>query len=105
MTSPSAGGKRHILADREMSLFELGTALRAALPEAAARVPRFEMPNWIVRLIGLFDPQIGSNTAELGHVRRVDGNSGRLLLARPTIPAPDAAVATARSLVARRLVA
>jgi len=105
MTTPGAGGKRHILADREMSLFEVGAALRAALPEIAARVPRFEMPNWIVRLIGLFDPQIGSNTAELGHVRRVDGNSGRLLLARPTIPGPDAAVATARSLVAQRLVA
>lgn len=105
MTAPTAGGKRHILADREMSLFELASALRAALPQVAARAPRFELPNWVVRLIGLFDPQIGSNTAELGHVKRVDGNSGRLLLARPTIPGPDAAVATARSLIAQRLVA
>lgn len=105
MIAPEAGGKRHILSDREMTIFELATALRAALPQATARAPRFELPNWVVRLMGLFDPQIGSNTAELGHVRRVDGNSGRLLLARPTIPGPDAAVATAQSLIAQRLVA
>jgi nucleoside-diphosphate-sugar epimerase len=103
--SIEAGGKRHILSDREMSIFELATALRAALPKASSRAPRFELPNWVVRLMGLFDPQIASNTAELGHVRRVDGNSGRLLLARPTIPGPDAAVATAQSLIAQRLVA
>ena len=105
MTAPDAGGKRHILSDREMTLFELATALRTALPQASSRAPRFELPNWVVRLMGLFDPQIGSNTAELGHIRRVDGNSGRLLLARPTIPGPDAAVATAQSLIAQRLVA
>lgn len=105
MTTPEAGGKRHILSDREMSMFEIATALRAALPQAASRAPRFELPNWVVRLMGLFDPQIASNTAELGHVRRVDGSSGRLLLARPTIPGPDAAVATAQSLIAQRLIA
>ena len=105
MTAAEAGGKRHILSDREMTIFELARALRTALPQASARAPRFELPNWVVRLMGLFDPQIGSNTAELGHVRRVDGNSGRLLLARPTISGPDAAVATAQSLIAQCLVA
>lgn len=105
MTAPDAGGKRHILAERQMTILEMGAALRAALPEDARRAPRFELPDWAVRLAGLFDPQIGSNSHELGHVRLVDGSSGRHLIGRPMIPGPDAVVATARSLIEQRLVA
>lgn len=103
MTSPAAGGARHILSEREMSLLALSDALRAAFPQFARRLPRFEVPDWLVRLAGLFDPQIRANTAELGNVRHVDGSSGRALLGRPLLPAPEAAVAMARSLIAHGL--
>lgn len=104
MTSPDAGGHRHILADREMSVFQIAQALRPHLPQYASRLPRFEAPDWAVRLAALFDPQIRNNTHELGNVRRVDGSTGRALLAHPMIPAADAALATAQSLVAHGLV-
>ena len=104
MTAPGAGGHRHILADREMSVFQIAQALRPHLPQYASRLPRFEAPDWAVRLAALFDPQIRNNTHELGNVRRVDGSTGRALLARPMIPAADAALATAKSLVAHGLV-
>lgn len=74
MTSPKAGGHRHILSEREMTVFEIANALRPAFPAQAGRLPRFEAPNWLVRLAGLFDPQIAGNTAELGNVRRIDGS-------------------------------
>jgi len=104
MTSPAAAGQRHILSDREMSVFELAQSLRPHFPDLARRLPRFEAPDWLVRLVGLFDPQIRTNTHELGNVRRVDGSSGQALLGRPMIPAPEAALATARSLIAHGLV-
>lgn len=104
MTAPEAAGKRHILADREMTILELARSLRPHFPALANRLPRFELPNWLVRLVGLVDRQIASNTHELGNVRRVDGSSGRTLLARPMIGAADAALATAQSLIAHGLV-
>jgi dihydroflavonol-4-reductase len=104
MTAPEAGGHRHILSDTEMSIFELAQALRPHLPQLAGRLPRFELPDWVVRVVGLFDPQIRTNLHEIGNIRRVDGSSGRALLARPMIPAADAALATAQSLIAHGLV-
>lgn len=104
MTAPDAGGRRIILADREMTLMDMINAVRAGLPEHARRLPRFELPNWLVRVVSLFDRQIRSNTFELGTVRRVDGDPGRALIGRPTIPGPDAILATAQSLVAHGLV-
>jgi dihydroflavonol-4-reductase len=104
MTAPEAGGRRHILAEAEMSVFELAQALRPHLPAFAGRLPRFELPDWVVRVVGLFDPQIRTNLHEIGNIRRVDGSSGRALLARPLIPAADAALATAQSLIAHGLV-
>lgn len=100
MTAPGAGGQRFILSDREMSLMELADGLRTALPAYAHRLPRFELPDWIVRLAARIHSQLRENTGELGNIRRVDGDPGRALIGRPTIPAPEAALATARSLIA-----
>jgi len=104
MIAPEAGGHRHILSDREVSIFELAEALRPHLPQFAGKLPRFELPDWVVRLVGLFDPQIRTNLHEIGNIRRVDGSTGRALLARPMIPATEAALATAQSLIAHNLV-
>lgn len=104
MTKPEAGGQRIILSDSEMSIIGLANVLRTALPAYAKKLPRFELPDWIVRIAGMFDPQIRGNTGELGNVRRVDGNPGRALLGRPTITASDATLATAQSLIAHGLV-
>lgn len=105
MQRPEACGHRHILAEREMTVMEIAEVLRARLPTAETRrIPRFEVPNWLVRLVGLFDRQVGSNAAELGTIRHVDPSSGRALLGRPMISGPDAVLATAQSLFARGLV-
>jgi len=104
MTSPEAAGHRHILSERELSILELATVLRRHFPQFARRLPRSEAPDWLVRVAGLFDRRIGSNTAELGNHRGVDGSSGGALLGRPLIPAETAALATVQSLIAHGLV-
>ncbi len=104
MTDPAAGGHRFILSDSEITLFEAAEALRAGLDRPNLRTPRFELPNWLIRLVGLFDRQIRDNVAELGRPKRLDGNAGRALIGRKTIPARDAVLATARSAIAHGLV-
>jgi len=104
MTAPEAAGRRHILSEREMSVLELAAALRAGFPSLAHRLPRFELPDSLVRLVALFHPQLRHNTGELGRIRRVDGSTGRALLDRPLIPAAEAALAMAQSLIHQGLV-
>jgi dihydroflavonol-4-reductase len=103
MTDPAAGGRRFILSDSEITLFEAAEALRTGLARPGLRTPRFELPNWLVRLVGLFDRQIRDNTAELGRPKRLNGNAGRALIGRRTIPARDAVLAMAETIVAHDL--
>lgn len=104
MRSPTAGGQRHILSEREMSILEIARTLASAYPERAGKLPKFEVPDLLVRLAGLFDRQIGDNAAEIGNRRAVDGSSGRHLLDHPYHPAPDTLAATAESLIRLGLV-
>lgn len=76
----------------------MADAIQAGLKRPNVRTPRFELPNWLVRLVALFDRQIRDNTAELGRTRPVNGDAGRALLRRATIPGPEAVTATAESL-------
>lgn len=104
MTDPAAAGQRHILSDREMSLLEMAKAIRAGLDRPGLRTPGFELPSWLVRIVGLFDRQIRDNAVELDSVRAVNGDRGRRLIGHATIPAGEAVVATAASLFANGLV-
>lgn len=104
MTRPETAGKRLIVAESEQPLMALVDALRAALPAYARRMPRREAPDWLLRLAGLFDPQIRDNLSELRQSRPLDMTRARALLGRPLIPAADAALATAQSLIAQKLV-
>lgn len=104
MTNPAASGRRHILAEREMSMLEMAWAIRLGLNRPGLKIPGVELPNWVVRVIGLFDRQIRDNTAEIGRSRPVNGCAGRALLDRAMITGPDAIVATAASLFANGLI-
>jgi hypothetical protein len=57
-----------------------------------------------VRVYALFDADLRGNLGELGVVRRMISSDAVALLGRPLIPAEDAIVATAESLIAFKLV-
>ncbi len=104
MANPAAGGHRYILAERDMSMLEMAWAIRLGLNRPGLKVPGFELPDWLVRFIGLFDRQIRDNSSEIGRIRPVNTSAGRALLDRALIAGPDAAVATAASLFAQGLI-
>jgi nucleoside-diphosphate-sugar epimerase len=100
MVSPEAGGRRHILSEREMSMFEMAETIRSGYQRPGMKLPRFELPSFVVRLIGLFDRQIRDNVAELDNIRACNGDAGRRLLGRAYISAPEAILATVRTIYA-----
>jgi dihydroflavonol-4-reductase len=104
MTADSARGKRFPMGNGTYSLMELATMLRKALPDRAGKLPRFEVPDWVVRLVGIVDADIRGNLGELGVVKRGDASDVKRLLGRDLISAEDATVASARSVIAHGLV-
>jgi nucleoside-diphosphate-sugar epimerase len=67
MTNPAAKGERFIaVAEDFPSMIEVARMIRARLGDAARRVPRFELPDFLVRLAALFDPTIKQVIPELG---------------------------------------
>jgi len=104
MTAPEAGGHRYAMGDKTLSFLEFANTVRTAMPEFASKLPKREVPDWIVKLFAMVDRDMRGNTGELGVVRRTDSSDVVKLLGHPLIPATDSVVATARSLVAEGLV-
>ena len=104
MVSPEAGGHRFPMGNGTYTLIEMAHVLGAALPERKSRMPRFEVPDWLVRLVAFVDKDVRGNLGELGVVKRADASDVRTLLGRDLIAADDSLIASARSLIEQGLV-
>jgi dihydroflavonol-4-reductase len=62
-------------------------------------VPVRELPDFVIRLIGIFDPAARGIVPELGKIAQVDNSRTRKSLGMGFIPVSEAAPAMARSLV------
>jgi len=99
LQSSDAGGRRYLMVEKVVYFRDLARALREALPERATKVPQREMPDWLLKLIALFNKDMRLLADEISPVKQFDSAPVRHLLARPLIPIEDAAVAMARSLI------
>jgi nucleoside-diphosphate-sugar epimerase len=67
MTDPAAKGERFLaVAEDFPSMIEVARMIRGRMGDAARRVPRIELPNFVVRLAALFDPTIKQVIPDLG---------------------------------------
>jgi nucleoside-diphosphate-sugar epimerase len=101
MTDSAAGGRRYPMGSGTLSLIEMANCLRAALPERASKLPRFEAPDWVVRIFAVFDVDARGNIGELGVHKSADSSAVEALLGHRLISAEDATIAAAKSLVER----
>ena len=102
-TAAPSGG-RYLGAADSLWLLQIASAIRERLGPAARRVPTRELPDWAVRLAGIFDPAARLAVPELGKEIRIDHSLTRRTLGIEFISAPEAAAAMARSLVDLKLV-
>ncbi len=104
MTHPAAAGQR-FMASNEGCLWmeEIAAVLRAKMGAAAKRVPTRRLPNWIVRIIGRFDPVARQIVPELGRQRAATGEKAAKLLGWTRHSNEEAIIAAAESLIAQGL--
>jgi len=66
MTAPDAAGQRLIAAATFLWLSDVAAILRERLGHDARKVPRRRVPDVLVRMLALFDPEVRSVVGELG---------------------------------------
>ena len=100
MTDPAAKGERFLaVAGDFVSMLEMARMLAADLGAAARRVPKREIPDWVVRLIAVFDPQIRQILPELGKRKNASNAKARRMLGWNPRSNEEGIVATAKSLI------
>ena len=72
MTTKNAAGRRLIGASETLWLREIAEICREAYPKKARKLPKSEMPNFVVRLAAMFDDRIKGIIADLGTFHEVD---------------------------------
>ncbi len=100
MTDPAAKGERFLAVAGDFIPFvEIARILRANLGAAANRVPRSQIPNWMVRLAALRDPAVRQILPELGKTRNATSAKAERLLGWRPRSCEEAIVASAQSLI------
>ena len=100
MTAPQAAGQRYIGSGPFISLSEIANVLKERLGDKAKKVPTRKLPDWVVRLVGLFDSEVRGQLFELGKVRRPSSAKAERDLGWSSRPWEDTLVDTATSLEA-----
>jgi dihydroflavonol-4-reductase len=105
MTDPKAKGERFLaVAGESISLHDMGVILREQLGPAAAKVPRRQLPDLIVRIVALFDRQVRAIVPSLGLKKPASNDKARTLLGWHPRSNEEAIVATGESLIRLGLV-
>ncbi len=106
MKHPAAKGERFIAVSGDfITLASVARLLKEHLGVVADRVPTREIPNWAMRLMALFDPQVAFLVKELVQTKALSGDKATTMLGWTPRSREEAILATAESLIRLDLLA
>lgn len=104
MTDPAAVGERFIATSgASLRIVRVARMLTERLGDRAARVPTRELPVWLARLLGTWNPALRSFRPQLGFDLPSTGQKAERVLGWRPRPVADSLVDTAESLFAHGL--
>jgi len=101
MTAADAAGQRLIAAGTFLWFSDVAEILRARLGEDARKVPRRRVPDVVLRVMALFDPEIRSVAGELGRKTTYSLENAKRRVGWSPRPVDETIVDCARSLLAQ----
>jgi dihydroflavonol-4-reductase len=104
MTEAAAAGERFMAAGDFLWFSDMARILRENLGERGAKAPRRNLPDAVVRLAALFNPEMAQLAPSLGRRAMTSSAKAERLLGWRPRAAKDALLDTARSLIERGLV-
>jgi dihydroflavonol-4-reductase len=99
MLAPEAGGERFIAVGQFTWMTEAAAVLRDRLGPGAAKVPKRNVPDLLVRALGVFDPSIRSVVGQLGRKQEYKNEKARTVLGWSPRPIDESIVETAQSMI------
>lgn len=104
MITPGAAGQRFITANGFVRLIDVAAMVAKALPDISKKVPRGEMPDFLVRLLAVFDNRLRAVLPDLGFPRPVSNAKAREILGQTFRSPQEAVTAAATSLRALKVI-
>ncbi len=101
---PAAAGQRFLATNGYLTLIEIAEMVARTLPDLSRKVPRREVPDFVVRLASYVDPGARAVLADLGARRRCDSRKARELFDHTFLSPADAVVSSVKSLRELRLI-
>lgn len=101
MTNPNANGERFLaLADGKMSLPEMASYLKEKMPEVTKNVSTKKIPDWVVKIGGLFSSKLKNLASMLTTSRNVSNEKAKTILAwKPIATKEEAITETVKSML------
>jgi len=99
MSAPEAAGERFLAAGDFLWMKDIANALREGLGDRAKKVPTRDLPDFAVRFLSLFVPQMRSLTADLGRRNALTAAKAQRVLGFAPRPATTTVVDCAESLL------
>ena len=103
MTTPEAAGERFIGSGDFYWMSDVAKMLKQGLGDQAKKVPSIPVPDFVARMVALFDPIVRGRLYELGKRRPVSSEKARRVLGWTPRPITETVLDTARSLQASDL--
>ncbi|MBI1361644.1 MAG: NAD-dependent epimerase/dehydratase family protein [Alphaproteobacteria bacterium] len=99
MTVPAAAGERFIASEDFLWFTECADILRKAFPAYDDKIPKQQVPDFVIRLMSMVQPIYKQTLTELGRTRRASNAKATRVLGVHFRPAKEALIASAQSLV------
>ncbi|WP_285710607.1 NAD-dependent epimerase/dehydratase family protein [Erythrobacter oryzae] len=104
LETPGLAGERFLGAGKFLTALEVAGVLRARLGERARKAPTKPMPDWVVSILALFNPEVRGIKTEIGKVRHVDASHAKDRLGWTMRPVEDTIAECGESLIAHGVV-
>lgn len=105
ISTPEAAGQRFITSSgAAFSMKQVGTILKESFGEKAKRVPSRTIPNFVLRIVALFDKTVRKIVPELGYAKKMSSEKAQRVLGWQPRKPEVAIIETAESLIKKGLI-
>ena len=99
MTVPGAAGERFLVSQPFMWFSDVADVLREAFPAYAKKLPKGTMPDFMLKIVAVFNPTLKQVIPELGRQRQISNEKARTILGWTPRTANEAIIDGAQSLI------
>lgn len=103
MEIPEAAGNRFICSNESMWIRDIASCLAQAFPEYGVKIKIREIPNSIIKFLGIFNPSLKTMNPLLGKIRHYDSNKSRKMLGWEPRSNKEAIVSMGQSIIDLKL--